>query len=93
GAKSVVNLSNIDQVYDEDPRKNGNAIPIDKVSWPKFRKIVGDEWIPGMNSPFDPVAAKKAEELGIKVVIMNGKDFENIERYFKGEDFVGTTVE
>lgn len=93
GIKEMVNLSNIDQVYDKDPGENKDAKPLDKISWEDFRKIVGDEWIPGMNSPFDPVAARKAHELGVKVVVMNGDNFENLGKYFKGEDFVGTVIE
>ncbi len=93
GVKTVVNLSNIEKVYDKDPRKNGDAKPIDKMTWDELRTLVGDEWIPGMNAPFDPIAARKAQELGIKVVIMSGKDFDNIEKYFKGENFIGTVIE
>ena len=93
GIKELVNLSNIDQVYDKDPKEFPDAKPFDKISWEDFRKMVGDEWIPGMNSPFDPVAAKKAHELGIKVVVLNGNNIENLEKYFRKEDFVGTTIE
>ena len=42
GAKTVVNLSNIEKVYTDDPRKNPDATPIDEISWADFRKIVGD---------------------------------------------------
>lgn len=93
GVKTVLNLSNIKQVYSADPKKNPDAKPIDKISWEDFRKIVGDEWIPGMNAPFDPIASKKAQELGVKTVVMDGKDFENIGKYFTGEKFVGTVIE
>lgn len=93
GIKEMVNLSNINQVYDKDPRESSDAKPLDKISWEDFRKLVGDEWVPGMNSPFDPVAAKKAHELGVKVVVMNGDNFDNLGKYFKGEDFVGTVIE
>jgi uridylate kinase len=93
GVGTILNLSNIEQVYDKDPREFDDAKPIKSISWADFRKLVGDEWTPGMNAPFDPIAAKKAEELGAKVVIMSGKDFDNIEKYFNGEEFVGTIVE
>ncbi|MBI2420874.1 MAG: UMP kinase [Candidatus Levybacteria bacterium] len=93
GVKEVINLSNVDQVYDSDPKKNKNAKPIDKISWKDFRKMLGDEWIPGLNVPFDPVAAKKAEELGVKVVVLNGNNLANLENYFKGKDFLGTVIE
>ena len=93
GVDEVINLSNISQVYDMDPNEFKDAKPYEKISWADFRKLVGDEWIPGMNAPFDPIAAKKAEEIGIKVVIMNGNDFGNIEKYFNGEKFLGTVIE
>jgi uridylate kinase len=93
GIKELVNLSNIDQVYDADPRKKPDAKPLDKISWEDFRKMVGDEWIPGMNSPFDPIASKKADELGVKVAILNGNNFKNVRNYFEGKDFKGTIIE
>lgn len=90
--KVIINLSNIQQVYTDDPRTNPNATPIDKMSWDEFRKLVGDEWKPGMNAPFDPIAAKKAQELGAKVVVMSG-DFENVEKFLDGQEFLGTVIE
>ncbi len=91
--KTIINLSNIDRAYDKDPNKFKDAKPYDNINWKDFRKIVGDEWIPGMNAPFDPVAAQKAEELGVKVIILNGNNFENLQKYFNGEKFVGTVIE
>jgi len=93
GVREVLNLSNIDKVYDKDPKQFPDAKPIDNINWGKFRKIVGDKWIPGINAPFDPVAAKKAQELKVKVVVMNGYNFENLENYFNGKKFVGTVIE
>lgn len=93
GVREVINLSNIDKVYDKDPKQFPDAKPIDKTTWAKFRKIVGDKWIPGINAPFDPVAAKKAQELKVKVVVMNGYDFDNLENYFNGKKFSGTVIE
>lgn len=91
--KRIINLSNIKQVYDKDPNVTHDAKPFDKMTWDEFRGIVGEEWQPGMNLPFDPVAAKKAQELGIKVVVLSGDDFDNLEKYFNNEPFVGTVIE
>ncbi len=91
--KEIINLSNISQVFDKDPKKYKDAKPIEKISWNNFRKLVGDEWIPGMNAPFDPVAAQKAQEEGVKVAVLSGHDFKNLEKYFKGEKFLGTVIE
>lgn len=91
--KTIINLSNITQVYDCDPNKFPEAKPIDTMSWPEFRALVGDEWNPGMNAPFDPIAAKRAEELGLKVVVLNGNDFTNLDNYYTNKPFVGTVIE
>ncbi len=92
GAKKLVNLSNIDYVYDKDPKKYNDAKPITDISWTEFRKLLPEEWDPGLNSPFDPVASREAQKLGIEVVILNGKNLENIENYLEGKAFIGTKI-
>lgn len=89
---SVINISNISQVYDKDPSVHADAQPIDTMNWKEFRALVGDTWVPGMHAPFDPIAAKKAQKLKVKVVVM-GSDFANLEKYLSGEDFVGTIIQ
>ena len=93
GADTVVNLSNIEKVYTDDPKKNPDAKPIDNIAWLEFRKMVGDTWTPGMNTPFDPIASKLAEEAGIRVVCAKGTNIENTMAILNGEEFVGTTIE
>lgn len=90
--KKLVNLTNIEYVYDKDPRKFKDAKPIEKISWADFRKIVGDEWDPGLNLPFDPIASKEAQKLSLEVAIMKGSDLKNFESYIKGESFKGTVI-
>ena len=90
--KTIINLSNIDYVYDKDPNKHSDAKIMPKMTWVEFRKLVGNKWSPGLNAPFDPVAAKKSEELGLEVIIMNGKNIENLENYFAGKKFKGTVI-
>ena len=92
GAKAVINLSNIDYAYDKDPNKFSDAKKIEKSSWPDFRAILPAEWNPGLNAPFDPIAAQKAESLSLEVVIMNGKNLANLEKYLNGESFEGTVI-
>lgn len=89
---SVINMTNVDQVFDKDPRKFPDAKPLKTISWKKYREMAGDQWIPGMNLPFDPIASKLADELGVTVKILNGKDFENLENALDGKPFVGTTI-
>jgi uridylate kinase len=43
--------------------------------------------------PFDPVAAKEAEKIKAKVVLMNGKNIENLDNFLKGKNFKGTIID
>ncbi|OGI62570.1 hypothetical protein A2818_02165 [Candidatus Nomurabacteria bacterium RIFCSPHIGHO2_01_FULL_40_12] len=92
GAKKIINLSNIDYVYDSDPKINPNAKKIEKISWADYREIIPKEWTSGLNSPFDPVASKLAQAEGIEVVIMNGKPVDNLAKYLNNEKFLGTVI-
>ncbi len=92
GAKKIINLSNIDYVYDSDPKINPNAKKIEKISWAAYREIIPKEWTSGLNSPFDPTASEIAEKLGMQVVIMNGKPIDNFRKCLNGENFLGTII-
>lgn len=92
GATKVINLSNIDYVYNVDPRYNPDAVKIESATWAEFRALLPNDWDPGLNAPFDPIAAKRAEELNLEVVIMNGKNIENLKHYLDGDVFIGSVI-
>ena len=92
GAKTVINLSNIDYLYNKDPRKFPDAEKITSINWQDFRKIVGNKWDPGKNLPFDPTAAKNAQSLKLKVIIANGKNLENLKNILEEKKFEGTVI-
>ncbi|MDA3855222.1 MAG: UMP kinase [Candidatus Woesearchaeota archaeon] len=92
-AKSVINLSNIEYVYSEDPKVNPDAKKYENISWEDFREIVGDRWDPGMSAPFDPIASKEAQAQELKVAILNGKNLTNLGEYFDKKKFKGTLIE
>lgn len=92
GAKKVINLSNTAYVYTDNPKTNPEAVKIENISWPDFRKIIPEEWGPGLSSPFDPVAAREAEKLGIEVAQINGTRITEVIHYVHGESFIGTRI-
>ena len=91
-AKQVINLSNIEKVYTDDPKKNPDAKPIDTISWEQFIQLVGTEWIPGKNVPFDPVASLRAQKAGIQVICAGGTDLNNLDNILNDCPFKGTTI-
>lgn len=92
GAHTVVNLSNIEKLYTKDPARYPDAKPIDTISWKDFRKIVGNKWTPGLNTPFDPIASKEAESVGLRVVALSGRNMINLKNFFEGNSFVGSVI-
>lgn len=92
GADTVINLSNIEQVYTEDPHKNPKAIPLTQISWMDFQRLVGQTWSPGAKLPFDPIASNKASELGLTVICAAGSNLDNVRRLLEGKSFIGTTI-
>ncbi len=92
-AKTVINLSNIEYVYNHDPNKYKNAKKIKTINWKDFRKIVGNTWDPGLNMPFDPIASKLAQKLKLKVVICDGKKIANLKNLLGNKKFNGTIIE
>ena len=91
-ATKVINLSNTDYVYTDDPRKNPDAEKLEDVTWDQFRGLIPDEWDPGLSTPFDPVAAKMAQEKNIEVANINGAKLDELKNYIEGKPFVGTRI-
>ncbi len=90
--KRIINLSNIERVYDKDPHIHADAKHFDRMTWKDFRKIVGSKWNPGMNTPFDPIASQMAEKEEMEVAVLNGGDLQNVTNYIAGKQFVGTVI-
>ncbi len=90
--KTIINMSNIDKVYDKDPKKYPDAKPMDRVTWDYFVNLVGDKWTPGLNTPFDPIATKLAKNLALNVIILNGKNISNLVAAVDQQPFIGTMI-
>ncbi len=92
-ASLLINLFNQDYVYDKDPREYADAIPLPSIKWSDYLTMVGKKWMPGLHTPFDPIAAQKAKKLGLKVVLANGNNFENLDNIITNKRFVGTVLQ
>jgi uridylate kinase len=90
--KIVINLSNIDYAYDKDPHRFSDAKKLTAVTWPEFRKVVGNRWQPGLNVPFDPIASREAAKAKLNVIILNGQNLKNLAACLDGQKFRGTII-
>lgn len=92
GATKVINLSNTDYVFTDNPHTNPDAIKLEDVTWTEFRKLIPDEWAPGLSTPFDPIAAREAEAHGIEVAQINGATLNALADYLDERPFIGTRI-
>ena len=91
GGDTLINMSNIEWVYNKDPKKHTDAKPIKRSTWGDFEKLFDKNWFPGNNVPFDPQATKLAKELNSRVYII-GKDLTNLNNLLNGREFTGTVI-
>lgn len=92
GADTVINLSNISYVYTADPKVDPEARAMRQMTWDDYKELAGEEWVPGKNLPFDPVATKRAAELKLLVITAAGGDIENLRDLLQGKSFKGTII-
>ena len=92
GIKKIINLTNVDYVYDKNPSEFSDAKPFKDIDWKSFERIVGDKWSPGTSAPFDPVASRLAARLKLKVVMINGKNLDRLEDFLNNKPFIGTVI-
>lgn len=93
GIKTIINLTNVDYVYDKNPSQFPDAKPLKEIDWKSFERIVGNKWTPGLSMPFDPRASKLASRLKLKVIMINGKNLERLEDFLNQKPFVGTIIQ
>ena len=91
--KTIINLTNIDYVYDKNPSEFSDAKALKEIDWKSFERIVGDKWSPGLSMPFDPRASKLAARLKLKVIMLNGKNLECLEDFLNNKPFIGTIIQ
>jgi uridylate kinase len=92
GSDTIINLTNVDYVYDKDPNKFKDAKPFEKISWKDYLNLIEEKWIPGMSAPFDPIASKLAQKFKFKAVIINGNNLKNLKNYLENKNFKGTLI-
>jgi len=91
-AHKVINLSNTDYVYTDNPKTNPDAVKIEDITWEDFRKLIPESWNPNLSSPFDPIAAKEAQAKDIEVACINGANLESLNSYLNNKPFTGTRI-
>ena len=93
-AARVVNATDVDGVYERDPRRYPDARRIERLSWEEFRGMVdaGTSGEAGQNFLFDRLGAEALARAHIPLLIVPGRDLPNLEAALEGRPFRGSEV-
>lgn len=92
-ADRIVNASNVDAVYTDDPRTNPDAKKIEKMTINDLEKIVYSEHDACRSSVFDPLGVKIAKEFKIDLLMVDGRDLGELRNAILGKEINGTFVD
>jgi uridylate kinase len=92
-ADLLINATDVDGVYERDPKENPKAKRFEKLSSEELIKIVETtKYRAGASAVIDPKAARIIHEREIKTVIVDGRHVKNITDTINGE-FKGTVID
>jgi uridylate kinase len=79
GADLLINATNVDGVYDKDPKNHPKAIKFDRLSTDELLEIVKTKgYQAGTHTVLDMKAAQIIHEKNIKTIVLDGRRVENI---------------
>ena len=93
-AARMVNATNVDGLYDHDPRTHPDARRVETISWADFRALVhgAATGAAGENFPFDRLGADSLARAKIPLSIVQGRNLVALEAAMLGRPFNGTRV-
>jgi uridylate kinase len=93
GAVRLVNATNVDGVYDSDPKKNDNAKKFDKMSFEQLGSVSTKKHDrAGPTVIFDPRGAEIIAKAKIPLYVCHGRNLDNLKNAIMGKEFNGTIV-
>ncbi|MDN7013091.1 UMP kinase [Methanoculleus sp. FWC-SCC3] len=93
GADLLINATSVNGIYSADPKKDAGAVRHERLTPRELLDIItGSRMDAGANTVLDIVAGKVIERSGIPLLVLDGRDPENLYRAIVEGTFVGTVV-
>jgi len=94
-AARLVNATDVNGLYEQDPRTHPEARRIDRTRWPEFGRRVhaASSGAAGQNFLFDRLGSDTLARAEIPLSIVHGRDLLNLEAAIRGRPFDGSRVE
>lgn len=91
-ADRIINGTSVDAVYTADPRKDPDAKKITNMTIDDLAGIVYKEHGASKSSVFDPLGVKLAKENNIDILIIDGRNLDELKNAILGRPIKGTFV-
>ncbi|KUK61615.1 MAG: Uridylate kinase [Methanoculleus marisnigri] len=93
GADLLINATSVNGIYSADPKKDTGAVRHEHLTPQELLDIItGSRMDAGANTVLDIVAGKVIERSGIPLLVLDGRDPENLYRAVVEGAYVGTIV-
>jgi len=93
-ADILINLTNVDGVYDKDPKKYSNAKLLERVYYDELEKILAENqsYSAGAYELLDPLSVKILSRSRIKALIMSYQNLDRLVEIIDGRVRLGSIV-
>ncbi|MFX0028964.1 MAG: UMP kinase [Candidatus Hermodarchaeota archaeon] len=97
-ADKLIILTDVDGIYDKDPKKFSNAKLLKKINYDHLQKLIllateDNQASAGEYRIFDAVSLQILKRSEISVMIMSGTNLNNLSKFLDGEkDIIGTEI-
>jgi len=92
-AERFVIATDVDGIYDKDPRKYADAKMFTEVTVEKLIEMCGSDWEKaGEHKVIDGSALKIMRRLSCDIFVVNGKNLRNLGNALQGKTFTGTEI-
>lgn len=92
GFDKIINLTDVEGIYPQTGDILDKSCVIPHLTWNNFLLMKQERHTPGINTPFDPEAARLAQKNNITAIILSGHNLSNIGNYLEGIKFTGTVI-
>ncbi|MCR4368313.1 MAG: UMP kinase [archaeon] len=90
---TFVNLTNVDGIYDSNPRDNPDAKRFDKIGYSRLVSLISaNVSVPGQNVVLDLPCCLVLQRSKIPAAVLDGNDLSNFSSFVNGSSFIGTEI-
>ncbi len=92
GERAMVNITDVDGIYDKDPKKHRDARLIPRMTYAELESVIQDSREPRAHTVIDMLSLKILRRSGIELRVVNGTNTRELKKALTGKRFKGTVV-